>query len=57
MTDKELKSCPFCGCEDVVFSSQMYIGASPAIRCQRCLTKGPAADTREKAIEAWNKRV
>lgn len=51
-----LKACPFCGgTEDLKVSYDIEDG-KPAVRCNWCDAQGPIADSREKAIELWNKR-
>ena len=54
----ELKPCPFCGSDTGLYieSDQdgymmFYYG-----HCMNCDTKGPALQTRQQAIDAWNKR-
>ena len=62
----ELKKCPFCGGEAIIneiephthiFSTFMpdYEGAT-FIECSEC-TCGVSGETREGAIEAWNRRA
>ena len=60
MTDTELKRCPFCDGEahlaDSIDTSRMsgifYYGI-----CGKCQGKNGPYLIKEKAIEAWNKRV
>lgn len=51
----ELKSCPFCGGEDLqvinVYGEDYYVD------CLTCTACGPSGDTYEEAIEAWNRRT
>ena len=50
----ELRKCPFCGGEADTYPydfSGWYIG------CSECSCDLGVFDTKEEAIEAWNKRV
>ena len=47
----KLKSCPFCGGNAVIFK---YLWQ---VRCEECMVKTSVFETREEAIEAWNRRV
>ena len=51
--EPELKPCPFCGGEAV----GMCGGVQQYVRCYCCNTEGPTCDTKQEAIEAWNRRV
>lgn len=61
---KKIKCCPFCGSEDVELTS---IGGAKSIYqswiyCKKCNAEGPTKsnlliDSKEEAIEAWNRRV
>ena len=51
---QELKPCPFCGGEAETYPyyfNEWYIG------CSECSCDLGVFDTKEEAIEAWNKRV
>ena len=51
---QELKRCPFCGGEAETYPyyfNEWYIG------CRECSCDLGVFDTKEEAIEAWNKRV
>lgn len=52
---EELKPCPFCGCEAKIIQ---FLG-SYTIHCSKCggMTDPYRSRTREKAIEAWNRRT
>lgn len=57
---KLLKSCPFCNAHD----NDVYVDEfwerynNPYfVSCDKCGACGPYADTKEKAIENWNRRV
>ena len=56
----DLKSCPFCGCDD---PSELYttvLNAASNLRvgyCDNCGARGPAMATDAQAIEMWNRRV
>jgi Lar family restriction alleviation protein len=50
----ELKPCPFCGGKAETYDyyfNEWYIG------CVECSCDLGVFDTKEEAIEAWNKRV
>ena len=50
----ELRKCPFCGGEAETYSyyfNEWYIG------CVECSCDLGVFDTKEEAIEAWNRRV
>lgn len=61
MTDEKttLKPCPFCG-GDFVISQKVWwrrIKLPYRVICVSCQASGGHRATREKAIEAWNRRV
>ena len=43
----KLKKCPFCGGEAEIFW----------VICKECTAETKDFDTKEEAIEAWNRRV
>ncbi len=53
----ELKPCPFCGSEHLIFD-EGYIGGM--INCKRCDAAGPwvqvTENIEEEAIRRWNTR-
>lgn len=49
-----LKPCPFCQSGNV---QAFDIGDTFILYCNDCCATGPEADTREGAIEKWNRRV
>lgn len=58
MTKPKLKPCPFCGAkgphlqlDDVEYHGYIY-----HVHCVHCGGSGGAVDTRDKAIEIWNRR-
>jgi Lar family restriction alleviation protein len=57
---EELKSCPFCGSEDVSISTTHYqkIGdvAGYHGECHECASCGPDSESKEDAVRAWNTR-
>lgn len=59
--ENKLKPCPFCKnfqYFDIAEDSR-YQGEHNAwfVMCEDCFTRGPRAETREEAIEAWNRRA
>ena len=50
---EELKHCPFCGGEGKVF---FYKDETYNAFCKNCETITKTYNTREEAIEAWNRR-
>ena len=61
MSDEDLKTCPFCGGDDLgvdVDRSAMthYRNKWWNVFCLDCGTRGPIADTRDKALQYWNER-
>jgi len=49
---KELKRCPFCGGEAKIEGYKIFWAT-----CKECTTETKVFDTKEEAIEAWNRRV
>lgn len=52
---QELKSCPFCGCEDIEFE-HLYNNYQ-WVCCPECKCNTGGYKTDEEAIKAWNRRV
>ena len=62
----ELKPCPFCGGEAVIEIVEPHshilatfmpnYGGGAFIECQKC-TCAISAETKEEAVEAWNRRA
>lgn len=60
----ELKPCPFCGSEAEVFKDVTFIAETGEkigeiaffVWCTKC-TALVSGNTKEEAIEAWNRRV
>jgi len=55
----EIKPCPYCGAHE---DSWTDVGQSSYTDkwqtvCLRCGARGPWADSRDEAIELWNRRV
>lgn len=48
----ELKKCPFCGGEAEIIGCE-----SAWIVCKECYAKTGIFNTKEEAIEAWNRRM
>lgn len=56
----ELKPCPFCNAhgKDVYVDEFWERYDEPYfVTCHGCGARGPCANTKEKAIENWNRRV
>ena len=49
---KELKPCPFCGGEAEIVGYTIFWAT-----CKECTAETKDFDTKEEAIEAWNRRV
>lgn len=58
--DRELKPCPFCGCDSITFKPTFssttghiddWVG-----ECNECLAQGPPENKEEKSLEVWNTR-
>jgi len=64
--EKELKPCPFCGSEAIIYTIPPHKHAIATfmpdyeggafVECTDC-TCGITADTEQQAIEAWNRRA
>lgn len=54
----ELKSCPFCGSNDVETYRFMQITATNRqyVWCRACYAHGPIMPGAAKAVELWNQR-
>ena len=70
MSEQDLKPCPFCGCDHgnlyIVRAENKYGFETVGIFCNSCKQtvvleenewEGDTEKTREKAIEAWNRRT
>lgn len=56
MNNTELKPCPFCGSTAIRrWGEQDNI--IPWIQCENCMVSTGTYETKEEAIEAWNRRV
>lgn len=56
----ELKSCPFCGGNNVEVRCQTFVGIyrkDYAVFCYDCHFGLAWKDTEREAIEAWNRRA
>lgn len=48
----ELKKCPFCGGEAEIVEYTIFW-----VTCKECAAETKDFDTKEEAIEAWNRRM
>ena len=54
---KENKPCPFCGIDDIHPSSRTKsFNQGFIVICGNCKAEGPLTETRQEALEKWNKR-
>jgi len=53
----EIKPCPICGATWKHGVSLTKFNDAWAVGCDKCGWPGPLADTKEEAIELWNRRV
>lgn len=55
---KQIEKCPFCGHEKTYIFTDIdsQFGESFANVCDKCGATGPFEDSKEQAIDAWNKR-
>ena len=53
-----LKPCPFCSHQKtyIYHDIDSELGTAFAIVCDKCGATGPFEDTKQQAIDAWNKR-
>ena len=54
MKEIELKPCPFCEGKAEITS---YHNAAIFVQCTDCYATFPHFDSKEEAIEAWNRRA
>lgn len=52
----ELKSCPFCGRDNVMTWHIGHRDLPWMVECMGCMAEGPWAKTEEEAMELWNRR-
>lgn len=52
----KLKSCPFCGGEEIDCHNYCRGGDVWFVQCANCYATFPHFDSKEEAIEAWNTR-
>lgn len=65
--EMKLKPCPFCGCSAIYLTFERgYLDDSAIVFCNGCKVsvkvesndqEGITAETNQRAIEAWNRRV
>ena len=54
---KKLKPCPFCGGKAEILTTDSYSGFDYCVMCISCIGNVDWCNTKEEAIEAWNRRV
>ena len=54
---KELKPCPFCGCNKTYSWHIGHYDKPWIVECCRCQAQGPHSDTEDEAFKLWNRRV
>lgn len=58
MTNNELKPCPFCGGESGIKEYQYYLYPVEYVVCCTCCHRETGlCETKQQAIDAWNRRV
>lgn len=50
---EELKPCPFCGGKNM----RIWNTSTPRVSCDDCLANTAYGETKEEAIEQWNRRA
>lgn len=50
---EELKPCPFCGGKNM----RIWNTSTPWVSCDDCLANTAYGETKEEAIEQWNRRA
>lgn len=53
----EPKDCEFCGSGDVVTVLVDALCAEKYVLCEECMARGPALESPDAAVDAWNKRA
>ena len=53
---QELKSCPFCGSDNVKVHIPYFVDALYQIQCYNCKCTTALYKTEKEAIERWNTR-
>jgi Lar family restriction alleviation protein len=55
----ELLHCPFCGSDDIMLvdPNPMSEGKYSHVRCRNCYIGTGCEDSRDLAVEKWNRRV
>lgn len=52
----EVKKCPFCKGQPTPWVMENSFG-NRYVNCETCNAQGPACDSDEQAITAWNRRA
>ena len=55
MKEPKLNPCPFCGGKNINLAD--YSGVIVFVQCDDCCATFPHFDTKEEAINAWNRRA
>lgn len=53
--DRELKSCPFCGCDVLAIRPNVHSGLL-RVQCEGCWATSVTSNNRATVIAAWNRR-
>ena len=58
MSEEKLRNCPFCGGEAKLYSRAVdWLLSEHLVRCKKCHCITDTYDTKEEAVEVWNRRV
>jgi Lar family restriction alleviation protein len=53
----QLKPCPFCNGEARIIDQETSLTTYHYVECKKCFGKTASTPKRDKAIDAWNRRV